>query len=180
VNWKQGATVVSTSPSYNLTLTNHTTLTANFVATNRTITATAAPLAGGSVTGAGVYGNGASATLTAIPSTGYGFSNWTLGGASAGTNNPVTFDALADYAFVANFAAVPPPVTPPNLLLLREANILFVTWPESATGWVLQESPDISPASWVDSALTVTTNGGQKQVSITNPAGNRFFRLKYP
>ena len=49
---------------------------------------------------------------------------------------------------------------------------LDLTWPESATGWVLQESPDLSPASWVDSALHVTTGGGQNQVTVVNPTGS--------
>lgn len=174
-SWKSGATVVSTSPSYTMTLTNHTALIANFVATNRTITATAAPLAGGSVTGAGVVGNGASVTLTASPASGYVFSSWTLGGAPAGTENPAIFNANANYTFVANFISMPvvsiaPPVA---------GNFSF-SWPDTATGWVLQESPDLSPSSWVTSALPITTSGGQNQVSVPNPISRRFFRLFRP
>lgn len=98
---------MSTNPSYTLTLTDGTYLNAYFTAQNRTVTAAAAPLAGGSVTGAGVVGNGASVTLTAVPASGYVFSSWTLGGVPADNTNPATFNALADYSFVANFVPIP-------------------------------------------------------------------------
>jgi len=174
-SWKQGTTVMSTSPSYTFPITNHTTLTATYVATNRTITASSAPVAGGSVTGAGVVGNGASVTLNAAPSPGYVFSNWTLGGAPAGSTNPITFTANADYTFVANFIALPV-----VSISAPVGGVFGFSWPESATGWVLQESPDLSPASWVNSALPVTTSGGQNQVSIPAPTGSLFFRLALP
>ncbi|MEQ1749618.1 MAG: hypothetical protein ABL974_09370, partial [Prosthecobacter sp.] len=174
-SWKSGATVISTSASYTMTLSNHTALTANFVATNRTITATAAPLASGSVTGAGVFGNGASVTLTATPASGYIFNNWTLGGAAAGTENPAIFNANANYAFVANFTALPVlSIAPPT-----GAGFNF-SWPDTATGWVLQESPDLSPAGWINSTLPITTSGGQNQVSVPSPTGSLFFRLAHP
>jgi hypothetical protein len=54
------------------------------------------------------------------------------------------------------------------------------TWPESATGWVLQESTDLSPASWVNSTLPINTSGGQNQVSIPSPTRSLFFRLAHP
>ena len=104
-SWKQGAAVLSTSPSLNLTLTNHLTLTANFVATTRTISATAAPVTSGSITGA-------ESSVTARPSRSQQFpplDTRSPTGRSAAhrqaRNNPATFDAFADYAFVANFTA---------------------------------------------------------------------------
>jgi hypothetical protein len=44
----------------------------------------------------------------------------------------------------------------------------------------LQESPNLSPASWVNSTLPITTSGGQKQIFIPNPTGSLFFRLVKP
>ena len=173
--WRQGATVLSTAPSYEYAVTNDTTLTADFIATNRTVTASAAPLAGGSVTGAGVVGNGASVTLTAAASPGHVFSNWTLGGGPAGSTNPITFTANADYAFVANFIALPV-----VSISAPVGGVFGFSWPESATGWVLQESADLGAASWTTSTLPITTSGGQNQVSVFNAGGNRFFRLVKP
>ena len=173
-SWKQGNTVLSTNPSYSFSLTAHTTLTATFVATNRTVTATASNVAGGSVTGGGTYGNGASVTLAAVAAPGYYFSHWTLGGAPAGTTNPATFDALGDYGFVANFLPNPVPViantaTPGQLVL---------TWPATATGWTLEESTDL--VTWTPSARVLTTNGGESTVTINAAGANTFFRLVLP
>jgi len=177
-SWKQGSTVKSTDPSYTFSLTNHTALTATYVATDRTITATAAPAESGSITGAGVVGNGASVTLTATPSSGRAFSHWTLGGLPAGTANPVTFTADADYDFVANFTVAPE--LPVLSLSPQAAGDFTLSWPESAAGWILEESPDLSAGSWAPSLEPVTTSGGQKQISIPSPAGRRFFRLAKP
>lgn len=174
-SWKQGATVMSTSVSYTFALKNHTTLTAYFTAQTRAIAASASPVAGGSVTGAGTVGNGATVTLAAAASPGYVFSNWTLGGAPAGSTNPITFTASADYTFVANFIALPVV----NISAPVGGGFGF-SWPESATNWVLQESPNLSPASWVNSTLPITTSGGQKQIFIPNPTGSLFFRLVKP
>ncbi|NOS69500.1 MAG: hypothetical protein HOP33_06165 [Verrucomicrobia bacterium] len=180
-SWKSGTTVVSTSPSETFTLTNHTTLTANFVAKNNTITATAAPVAGGSITGGGVVGNGATITLTAIPAWGYAFNNWTLGGTPAGTNNPVTFDAFGDYAFVANFTVAPSPVSPPRLeMLLTDTNAVIITWPADAVGFVLQENPDFTTTNWSDASTTVSLIGTNNQAVITSVNGSEFFRLIKP
>lgn len=177
-SWKQGSTVKSTDPSYTFSLTNHTALTATYVATDRTITATSAPAEGGSVSGAGVVGNGASVTLTATPSSGHAFSHWTLGGLPAGTANPVTFTADADYAFVANFTAAP--ALPVLSFSPQNAGDFTLSWPASAAGWILQESPDLSLGSWVPSTLPVTTSGGQNQVTLPSPTGRHFFRLSHP
>ncbi len=318
-SWLIGTNIVSSSPNYTFPLTTHTALKAFFVATNRTITATASPMEGGSVTGAGVVGNGASVTLTATPAPGYVFGSWTHGGAPAGTTNPVTFDAFDDYVFIANFTVAPGFVvstsvapaaggttggdgnynsgTPASLTATPNAGYYFVnwteggtpvstspvhaitvnanralvanfapgftvttvpsyapsgivtggggygtggnvtllatpaagyqftgwteggtvvsvsngysfpaaadrtlianflpivaisrtepgtfgiTWPASATDWIFQESPDLSPASWVDSELSINTNGEENQVLIPNPTGSRFFRLVLP
>ena len=72
--WRHVTNVLSIDPSYTYEITNDTTLTADFIAINRTIVATALPTEGGSVTGAGIVGNGASVTLAAAPAPGYYFS----------------------------------------------------------------------------------------------------------
>ncbi len=318
-SWRMGTMVVSTDANYTFALTTHTALKAIFVATNRTITANSMPTEGGSVTGGGVVGNGATVTLTATPATGFAFESWILDGAPAGSNNPATFEALNDHAFVANFTSVPvfvvstnaapaaggttegdgafnsgtvvfvtampnegfyfvnwtedgiPVGTTTTLDITANANrtllanfapgftvtteasyapggtiaggggygtggnvtvvatpaagyqfanwteggavvsvsssysfpaaadrtlvanflpilgidggtsgSLAMTWPASATDWILQESPDLNPASWVDSELSITTDGAQNQISIPSPAGRLFFRLIRP
>jgi uncharacterized repeat protein (TIGR02543 family) len=61
---------------------------ANFVATSYTLTTSAAPVAGGTITGGGSYGAGATATITAVPAAGYTFAGWS--GASTATTASTT------------------------------------------------------------------------------------------
>ena len=59
----------------------------------------------GTVSGTGTYQEGATATLTATPNTGYKFVNWTKGGETI-TDNPYTFTVSDNVALVANFEAI--------------------------------------------------------------------------
>ena len=60
----------------------------------------------GTVEGAGVYEQGAEATLTATAAEGYEFVNWTSGETVVSTENPYKFTVTADVALVANFKEV--------------------------------------------------------------------------
>ncbi len=60
----------------------------------------------GTVEGAGIYEQGAEATLTATAAEGYEFVNWTVDGVEVSTENPYKFTVTADVALVANFKAV--------------------------------------------------------------------------
>ena len=62
----------------------------------------------GTVTGAGEYEEGKTATLTATPAEGYQFVNWTVGDSIVSTENPYKFTVTADLALVANFELIPP------------------------------------------------------------------------
>ncbi len=70
-----------------------------------TITASAYPTAGGTVSGGGTYNEGASVTLTATASTGYNFVNWTKNGSVVSTSPTYSFTASASGYYVANFQA---------------------------------------------------------------------------
>ncbi len=69
------------------------------------ITATAEPADGGSISGARDYNEGETVTLTAMPNTGYTFVNWTENGSQVSAVASLTFTADADRELVANFAA---------------------------------------------------------------------------
>lgn len=106
VNWTENGTVVSTANPYVFNVTGDRELVANFsVIGGVTITASAAPVEGGSVTGGGSVANGTSVTVTATASAGYSFINWTEGGAPVSNNASYTFNATANRTLVANFAA---------------------------------------------------------------------------
>ena len=73
-----------------------------------TITASANPSAGGTVTGAGTYTSGSSCTLRAIPNTNYTFTNWTSGSTVVSTNATYTFSVTSNRTLKANFTYNPP------------------------------------------------------------------------
>ncbi len=72
--------------------------------TNYTITLSANPSNGGTVSGGGTFSSGSSVTVQASPSSGYSFVNWTEGGTSVSTSASYTFTASANRSLVANFS----------------------------------------------------------------------------
>lgn len=71
-----------------------------------TVTATAEPAEGGTVSGANTYNEGTECTLTATPNEGYAFVNWTEGGEEVSTEADYTFEVTGAHDLVANFEAV--------------------------------------------------------------------------
>ena len=70
---------------------------------NYTVSASALPAEGGSVTGAGTYASGAEATLVATPNDEYEFVNWTKGGEEVSTDSIYSFIVTENVTLVANF-----------------------------------------------------------------------------
>ena len=73
------------------------------VPTYYTITVDKNPANGGTVSGAGDYLEGATATLTATANTGYHFVNWTLDGSSISSNSSISITVTGNANYVANF-----------------------------------------------------------------------------
>ncbi|MBQ6772115.1 MAG: leucine-rich repeat protein, partial [Bacteroidales bacterium] len=108
INWTKDGTEVSTSAIYSFTVTENADFVANFAPSTCTITTTANPTDGGTVTGAGTYDYGTTAILSATPNEGYRFSRWTKNGTTVSTNANYSFTVTEDAAFVANFTAYNP------------------------------------------------------------------------
>ena len=70
---------------------------------NSTVTVTAFPTVGGSVTGGGTYSSGSSVTVTASPNSGYLFLNWTEDGTVVSCNPSYTFTVSEDTELEAVF-----------------------------------------------------------------------------
>ena len=104
-NWTEGGNVVSTNASYTFIVDSNRNLTANFASQpqNFTITVSADPANGGTVTGGGTYQQGQSCTLNTTPATGYTFINWTKNGQQVSTNASYTFTVTESAAYVAHF-----------------------------------------------------------------------------
>ena len=75
--------------------------------TQYTISATASPSNGGTVSGAGSYYSGTNCTLTATPNTGYTFTNWKKGNTVVSTEATYTFEVTGNASYTANFTAIP-------------------------------------------------------------------------
>lgn len=111
VNWTKDTEVVSTNAVYLFTASEDAEYVANFQIKTYAITVTADPEVGGTVTGAGTYDCGATCTLTASPSTGHQFVNWTKGGVEVSTEAEYSFTVEEDAAFVAHFTSQPYEIT---------------------------------------------------------------------
>jgi hypothetical protein len=87
--------------------------------TTYTITVSASPAAGGTVSGGGSVDTGTSVTVTATANADYRFVKWTEGGTQVSTSASYTFNATSNRTLVAIFESTTPydpptpPVTPP-------------------------------------------------------------------
>ena len=104
-NWSENGTIVSTQPSYTFVVNGNRTLVANFQALPQTytISVSANPTNGGTVTGGGTYQQGQQCTVHATANTGYTFTNWTENGNVVSTQANYTFTVNSNRTLVANF-----------------------------------------------------------------------------
>ena len=103
-SWTEGGTMVSTAASYTFILNNNRSLVSNFIPKpNYTISLSASPGAGGTVTGGGTYLAGSSKLVKATVKSGYLFASWTEGGTVVSTAASYTFTLNANRTLVANF-----------------------------------------------------------------------------
>lgn len=66
----------------------------------------------------------------------------------------------------------------PQLILTPVGPNLNLSWPASATNFILEYSPTVSGASWLTSNLPVITTNGRANVTIEPSDPTRFFRLR--
>jgi hypothetical protein len=59
--------------------------------------------------------------------------------------------------------------------------VLLISWPDTATGFVLETNAGLSdPANWQPFGGTITDTNGQLNVPIDTSFGSSFFRLRHP
>ncbi|HEV7924005.1 MAG TPA: hypothetical protein VGR14_01535 [Verrucomicrobiae bacterium] len=76
-------------------------------------------------------------------------------------------------------AAVQTPGSP-LLTITRSGTQATVSWNAPATGFVLEQSPNLKTGTWTTSPATLSTNGGVISVTVTANSGYQFFRLVNP
>ena len=77
-------------------------------------------------------------------------------------------------------SAVQTPGAPPLAILNTRTNAVVLSWPSASTGFVLQQTSDLTTTNWTRVDLGVGDDGTTQSVIVAPAAGRRFFRLKYP
>jgi hypothetical protein len=68
----------------------------------------------------------------------------------------------------------------PELTIAATAtNHVVLTWPASATNWLLVSAPDAAARVWTTNTAPVTTNNARATVVLSNAAPQQFFRLQH-
>lgn len=109
VNWTESGNQVSDNANYSFIVNGNRTLVANFTFNpqNYTISVSANPSNGGSVSGGGTFLQGQSCTVRATAAIGYTFQKWTMSGIQMSTDTSYTFQVMGNSTLVANFDATP-------------------------------------------------------------------------
>jgi len=72
---------------------------------------------------------------------------------------------------------MPPP--PPTLTIAQDGNQLVLSWPTNAAGFVLETADSLSSSTtWSTNLDTPIIIGGQNTITVSNPAGSKFYRLQ--
>lgn len=163
LNWTENGNVVSTNANYSFTVTGNRTLVAHFVAnpTNYTITVSANPSNGGTVTGGGTYQQGQQCTVIATANSNYTFIKWTENGTQVSTNPTYSFTVNSNRTLVAHFQNQPSQYT--ITLSANPTNGGTVsgggTYSQGQTCTVIANAnPSYSFVNWTENGAQVSTN----------------------
>jgi gingipain K len=172
-NYNPSSPTTSQSSNYaTLSVKNHLLMgiTVN-TGTQYTITATANPTEGGTITGAGTYYENGTCRLTATANTDYAFVNWTKDGAVVSTNTTYSFTVTEDADYVANFNYVKEynvkimPNDPDygSVAFGRNRETLTYDFEDGWQGWTTFQGSTTSPHSWMHNTEYVAydSNGDQ-------------------
>ena len=158
-NWTEGGSIVSTNANYTFTATANRTLVANFTEDPKyTITVTADPAVGGTVSGGGSFYAGESVTLTATPATSYNFINWKHDGSVVSTNPTYSFTVSGTATYTATFEHA------------TYATIPFFDDFESGDTWEKENGSQTN--KWTYG--TAASNGGTYGLYITNGSSGTY------
>lgn len=169
VSWTNGGAEVSTNATYSFVINANLALVANFKAVEATVYTISIEAVNGTVTGAGVYEEGATVTLTASPADGYNFKNWTVSGAEVSAENPYIFTATADVTVTANFEEIP----------VEYETVYFVNAQDWEKVCIYTWTPEIG--TWPGKEMTKEAEqiGGKDVYSYTVEKGTTFGGLNF-
>jgi hypothetical protein len=168
VNWTENGNPVSTNATFSFAATSNRTLVANFQQQiqNFTITTSANPSNGGSVSGGGTFQQNANVNLTATANAGWNFVNWTENGNPVSTNATFSFAATSNRTLVANFqqqapnTVATPTFSPAAGTYTSTQNVSLSTTTTGATIRYTTDGTDVTATSTIYStpiAISQTT-----------------------
>ena len=67
----------------------------------------------------------------------------------------------------------------PSLTITLAGNSVIVSWPNTGSYTLQQNSNVAAPAGWVTSGYSISSSNGANSITITPPTGNLFFRLTH-
>jgi len=175
-NWTDGVNVVSSSLSYQFTISSNRTLVANYDAIPYTVAVSSNPLLGGTTTGGGTFNSGGSVTVTATPNDGYTFTNWSEGVNIVSTNAVYLFTLAGNRTLVANYTAIPYTVTVSSMPVLGGITTGGGTYNSGASVTVKAvPNAGFTFTNWTEGVNIVSTNASY----LFTLAGNRTLVANY-
>ena len=72
------------------------------------------------------------------------------------------------------------PEAPPTLAIETDGNQVLLSWPVSATGYVPESTPSLTPAAWKGVPNPPGADDITQTVTLELSNSNQFFRLRLP
>jgi hypothetical protein len=69
-------------------------------------------------------------------------------------------------------------VTPASLSVMQQGTNAVISWPQTGTSYLLEETASLSPANWSPSGASIVPVGGTYQATVPMSSGSQFFRLQ--
>jgi hypothetical protein len=89
---------------------------------------------------------------------------------SVANGDPTNFESELDITY--NLT-----VTPASLSVSQQGTNVVLSWPQTGTTYLLEESDSLSPANWTPSEATIVPLADAYQATVPLSGGSQFFRL---
>ena len=100
-----------------------------------------------------------------------------IGQPDAGSVNAGNY--VIDGGFWSDLEAVPEPGPPGLAIELVSPGVILITWPAPSTGYVLQQSTNLTTTNWLAVTNPPMVVNGEMQITVSPTVGNRYYRLHY-
>ena len=101
----------------------------------------------------------------------------TIGQPDAGSVSAGNY--VIEGGFWSDLEAVPEPGPPGLAIELVSPGVILITWPAPSTGYVLQQSTNLTTTNWLAVTNPPMVVNGEMLITVLPNVGNRYYRLKY-